>query len=86
MVSIMRCCRRLAEALLVLLFAAHATLLSAAEIDVRNVQLVPADGGGYVLSADFALDFSPRLEEAVGRGLALYFVAEFRLTRHAGTG
>lgn len=82
MVSTMRCCRRrLAEALLVLLLALQTALVTAAEIDVRNVQLVPGDEGSFVLSADLAVDFSPRLEEAVGKGLALHFLAEFELTR-----
>jgi hypothetical protein len=36
---------------------------------------------GYVLSADFAIDLGSRLEEAVARGLPLYFVVEFDLTR-----
>lgn len=82
MVSTMRCCRRrLAEALIVLLLALHAALVSAAEIDVRNAQLMSGDEGGFVLSADLAIDFSPRLEEAVSKGLALHFVAEFELTR-----
>lgn len=82
MVSTMRCCRRrLAEALIVLLLVLQAALVTAAEIDVRNVQLAPAEEGGYVLAADMAIDFSPRLEEAVSKGLALHFVAEFELTR-----
>ncbi len=82
MVSTMRCCRRrLAEALIVLLLALQAALVTAAEIDVRNIQLLAAEDGGYVLSADMAIDFSPRLEEAVSKGLALNFVAEFELTR-----
>lgn len=52
----------------------------AAEIDVANPQLTPGEDG-YVLSADFRLELSPRLEEAVTKGVVLYFVAEFELTR-----
>jgi hypothetical protein len=87
----MRCCRRLADALapLLALFGLVAALMgfsapaAAAEIDVRNVQLTPAEdnGNGYLLAADFAIDFSPRLEEAVSKGLTLHFIAEFELTR-----
>lgn len=77
--SITRCCKRLAEALFVLCLAASTAL--AADIDLRNVQLLPAEDGGLALSAEFGLDFSPRLEEAVSKGLALYFVAEFELIR-----
>jgi hypothetical protein len=80
-VSIMRCCRRLADTLIVLLLALTSALATAAEIEVRNIQLAPAEEGGYVLSADMSIDFSPRLEEAVSKGLALHFLAEFELGR-----
>lgn len=76
---ITRCCRRLAEALFVLALSLSPAL--AGEIALSNVQLTPADDGGYVLAADFGVDFSPRLEEAVGKGLTLVFVAEFELMR-----
>ncbi|MCP5267628.1 MAG: DUF4390 domain-containing protein [Zoogloeaceae bacterium] len=52
----------------------------AAEIEIRNAQLSPEDGG-QALSADFSIDFNPRLEEAVSKGLVLHFVAEFELNR-----
>lgn len=52
----------------------------AAEIDITNPQLVAGDDG-YVLSADFKFDLTPRLEEAVTKGVVLYFVADFELTR-----
>lgn len=82
MVSTMRCCRKkLAEALIVLLLALQAALVSAAEIDVRNIQLLANEEGSYALSADYSVDFNPRLEEAVSKGLALHFLAEFELTR-----
>lgn len=80
-VSIMRCCRRLADTLIVLLLALTSALATAAEIEVRNIQLAPAEEGSYVLSADMSIDFSPRLEEAVSKGLALHFLAEFELSR-----
>lgn len=51
-----------------------------AEIEVANQQLVPGDDG-YVLSADFKFELNPRLEEAVARGVVLYFVAEFELSK-----
>ena len=81
----MRFCRKLAKSLTVLLLALFSALFvmpaAAAEIDVRNVQLTAVEDGGFLLSADFAIDFSPRLEEAVSKGLALHFLAEFELTR-----
>jgi hypothetical protein len=36
---------------------------------------------GLLLSADFAFDFNPRLNEAVANGVPLYFIVEFELTR-----
>jgi hypothetical protein len=52
----------------------------AAEIEIASPQL-SANDEGYVLSADFAFELGPRLEEAVTRGVSLHFVAEFELTR-----
>ncbi|MDD2885463.1 MAG: DUF4390 domain-containing protein [Dechloromonas sp.] len=51
-----------------------------AEIEVVAPQLTLGDEG-YVLSADFRFELNPRLEEAVSRGVVLYFVTEFELTR-----
>ncbi|QJR13227.1 DUF4390 domain-containing protein [Usitatibacter palustris] len=36
---------------------------------------------GWQLDAEFDMQFSPRLEEAVTRGVPLYFVVEFELSR-----
>lgn len=52
----------------------------AAEIEVQNPQLSPSEDG-YVLSADFVFELNPRLEEAVAKGVVLYFVADFELNR-----
>ena len=51
-----------------------------AEIDIADPQLLPADDG-YALSADFRFDLNPRLEDAGAKGVVLYFVADFELTR-----
>ncbi|MDP3538184.1 MAG: DUF4390 domain-containing protein [Azonexus sp.] len=51
-----------------------------AEIDVTNPQILLGDDG-YVLSADFRFELSPRLEEAVNKGVVLYFVTDFEMTR-----
>ena len=51
-----------------------------AEIEVANPQITASDDG-YVLSADFKFELSPRLEEAVTKGVVLYFVADFELTK-----
>lgn len=36
---------------------------------------------GYAVSADFGLELNGRLEEAVSKGVVLYFLIEFELTR-----
>ena len=77
----MRCCEKLYRSLhcgLVLLLAAPLAL--AAEISLRNVQLVPSEDG-YSLAADANINFNTRLEEAVNKGVVLYFAADFELTR-----
>ena len=54
---------------------------SAAEgISVRSATLEPADDGWQV-DAQFDVQFSPRLEEAVNRGVPLYFLVEFEISR-----
>ena len=52
----------------------------AAEVEIRNPLLTLGEDG-YVLTADFGVDFNPRLEEAVAKGVILYFVTDFELTR-----
>ncbi len=78
--SSMRCWKRLAKFFLALLVACSAAAALAGEIEIRNPQLTVGDEQ-YLLGADFSIEFNARLEEAVGRGLALYFVADFELTR-----
>lgn len=51
-------------------------------IDVLNVGVEPsADGEAWLLSADFALFLSLQLEEAVNKGVPLFFLVEFELLR-----
>lgn len=79
----MRCCARLRNFLFVLAFGLTglwSMTADAAGIEVQQMSLQGHDDG-YELSADFALDFPPALEDAVARGLTLYFVAEFELLR-----
>jgi hypothetical protein len=73
--------------LLILKLVAAVALLSVAarsvcadEIDVREARLELVDDG-IALSADFAFDFNPRLEQTVASGVPLYFLVEFELTR-----
>ena len=77
----MRCCEKWLRSIacgLLLLIAAQAA--SATEISVRNPQLTLNDDA-YSLSADFNVNFNMRLEEAVNKGVILYFAADFELTR-----
>jgi len=56
---------------------------AADRIGVSSAQLMLADDseGGLVLDAQFDFDLPPVLEDAVNRGIALYFVVEFELFR-----
>ena len=49
-------------------------------IEVKTAAIQPTDDG-WQLDATFDIQFSPRLEEAVNRGVPLYFVVEFELAR-----
>ncbi len=49
-------------------------------IEVREVRLEAQDDG-WTLYAEFGLELSSRLEEAVNKGVPLYFNLEFELTR-----
>ena len=49
-------------------------------IAVTKALIEPAEDG-WQLNADFDVQFSQRLEEAVTRGVTLYFVVEFELSR-----
>ena len=55
--------------------AAHADT-----IPVKSAELI-AEGENYVLNAQFDVAFNPTLEEALQKGLSLYFVFEFELSR-----
>ncbi|MCZ7565931.1 MAG: DUF4390 domain-containing protein [Burkholderiales bacterium] len=50
------------------------------EVAVRGARLEPIEEG-YALDADFDLDLTARLEDALHKGVALYFVIEFECTR-----
>jgi hypothetical protein len=76
---IMRCCKKLFSVLFFGLLVA-VSAVQATEISLRDVQLEPVDDG-YNLSADANINFNTRLEEAVNKGVVLYFTADFELTR-----
>ena len=75
----MRCCESPTRLWLCGLLLLLVTQLAvAAGISLRNPQLVLEDGE-YVAAADFNINFNPRLEEAVNKGVVLYFATEFEL-------
>lgn len=65
---------------LAFLMAGFAASSYADGIGVRSASIEPADDG-WQLEAEFDIQFSPRLEEAVNRGVPLYFVVELELSR-----
>ncbi|QJR08977.1 hypothetical protein DSM104443_00012 [Usitatibacter rugosus] len=67
-------------ALAALLFFAAMPFASAQGITIPNAALEQTEDG-WKLNADFDIQFSPKLEEAVTRGVPLYFVMEFELSR-----
>ena len=74
--------RWIARSLLWLAFAvaALAPVAHADTIVVKSAEL-RLDEDTYVLSAEFELAFNPTLEEAIQKGVPLYFVFEFELLR-----
>ncbi|MCU0804246.1 MAG: DUF4390 domain-containing protein [Burkholderiales bacterium] len=50
------------------------------EIDVRNARLAATEEG-YALDADFEFELNPRLEDALAKGVPLFFVVEFEAER-----
>ena len=70
----------LRRALIAFFFAALALPALAEGISVKSATLEPVEDG-WQLGAEFDIQFNPRLEEAVNRGVPLYFVVEFELTR-----
>ncbi len=63
---------------LALVFVAPCALADG--IEVRSVTVEPASDG-WELEAAFDVQFNARLEEAVNRGIPLYFVVDFELSR-----
>ncbi len=82
MASIMRFWKRRTDDLLAALLALLLSIgtAHAADISLRNPQIDASDEG-YTLSADFNVNFNARLEEVISKGVVLYFVMDFELTR-----
>jgi len=78
-----RSCRRPSwlAALVALLLALGAIAPARADgIEVRNAALIAAEEG-YFLEAEFDIALTPILEDALNKGVPLYFSLEFVLTR-----
>jgi hypothetical protein len=75
-------CRSLSwlAALLALLLCVAAPVVRAEGIDVKHAALVAAEDGHY-LEAEFEITLTHTLEEALNKGVPLYFSLEFMLTR-----
>ena len=52
----------------------------AGNIEISHISLEGNDEG-YALDADFQIELNPRLEDAIDKGVPLYFEVEFELTR-----
>ncbi len=79
--SIMPCYgKRFSSLLLGLLLLSVLASGWAADISVRNPNLSAGDDG-YTLAADFNINLKARLDEAIARGITLYFVVDFELSR-----
>lgn len=76
----MRLSATCSKLVLAALACAAALCARADEIDVVDARLAASEEG-LLLSADFAFEFGPRLQEAVQNGVPLHFVVEFELTR-----
>ena len=71
---------RLLASLLLALTLAWSAAAHADNIEINHIAL-EANEEGYALDADFEIDLNPRLEDAINKGVALYFEVEFELTR-----
>ncbi len=86
--SITRCCKNISVALLllvrlILVGVATAGWAGAAQgegIDVRKAALTASDEG-YLLEAEFEIRLTPALDDALHKGVPLYFTLEFELIR-----
>jgi hypothetical protein len=77
---ITRCCKRIETGLLTLVLMT-AVVAQAGSIEPKRAALTPGEDG-YTLSAEFSIDLGNRLEDAVARGVPLYFNLEFVLERN----
>ena len=71
---------RLLVSLLLALTLAWSAPARAEKIEISHISLEGNDEG-YALDADFEIDLNPRIEDAINKGVAMYFEVEFEITR-----
>lgn len=71
---------RLLALLLLVLALGWSAPARASNIEIGHISL-EGNEEGYALDADFEIELNPRLEDAINKGVALYFEVEFELTR-----
>lgn len=87
MASFMHYCRRARLFSFILHIALSGILFSfslaasadGSSLQIKSAELVPADGA-YVLNADFEINFSSEIEDALNKGVPLSFLVEFQIT------
>jgi len=80
----MRCCRKIIDTLFksscLLGLLLSASLVWADGIEINKVEARLTEDG-YLLTADFNINLPPAVEEALKRGITLYFVSELSVHR-----
>ena len=66
--------------LCLMLLSVHMTSASAEGIKIKSFELEKIEGD-WLLNASFQIELAPGLEDAVQKGVVLYFQTEFELTR-----
>lgn len=66
--------------LCLMLLSVHMTNASAEGIKIKSFELEKVEGD-WLLNASFQIELAPGLEDAVQKGVVLYFQTEFELTR-----
>ena len=78
--SLLSACALMRAGMLALSLLVAAPLVRGEGISVTSATIEPTEDA-WALEAAFDVQFSQRLEEAVNRGVPLYFVVEFELSR-----
>jgi Domain of unknown function (DUF4390) len=77
---ITRCCKNYSLLFALGLSLLAATVAQAEGVEVRHAALVAGEEG-YYLEADFDIALNPTLEDALNKGVPLYFLLEFEVIR-----